>query len=99
MKKPVLTFLLSLALSLSALAPFGAATALGQEQCWDNAAIQSALDQGRIQPVAAVLAREGINPATQVLNVRVCEQGGAVVYVLAVLEASGEARNLTVSAQ
>ncbi|WP_417580467.1 hypothetical protein [Pelagibacterium sp.] len=91
--------LTSLALALSLSLPLGVVPAVAQEACWDNSTIQSALAEGRIQPVAAVLSREGIDPSTEVLSVKVCEQSGALVYVLAVLEASGQARNLTLSAQ
>lgn len=99
MKNSFLSRLASLALALSLLVPLGAIPAVGQEGCWDNATIQAALAEGRIQPVAAVLAREGIDPSTEVLGVKVCEQGGSPVYVLAVLEAAGQARNLTLQAQ
>lgn len=90
---------MSAALLASLAVPLGAGSASAQDGCWDNAAIQSALAAGQIRPVADVLAREGIPPTTQVLNVKVCNQGGGPVYVLAVLEPSGEARNLTVRAQ
>lgn len=86
-------------LAATLVLPFGAAPALAQGACWDNAAIQSAVAGGQIRSVADVLAREGIPGSTQVLNVKVCEQGGGPVYVLAVLEASGEARNLTLNAR
>lgn len=99
MKKALVSRIASLVLGLSLSLPLGIAPAMAQDGCWDNAGIQAALAEGRIQPVAAVLAREGIDPSTEVLNVRVCEQGGGLVYVLAVLEASGEARNLTLDAR
>lgn len=99
MKKPALSRIISLALAIPLLLPLGAAPVTAQENCWDNSAIQSALSSGQIQPVASVLAREGVPESTQVLTVKVCDQGGAPVYVIAVLEASGQARNLTLSAQ
>ena len=99
MKNTVLPRLASLVLALSLTVPFGAMPAGAQEMCWDNSAIQAALAEGRIRPVAAVLSREGIDPSTEVLSVKVCEQGAALVYVLAVLEANGQARNLTLNAQ
>lgn len=99
MKNAFLSRLTSMALALSLSLPLGAMPVAAQEACWDNSTIQSALAEGRIQPVAAVLSREGIDPSTEVLNVKVCEQGGAPVYVLAVLETSGQARNLTLSAR
>lgn len=89
----------ALILALPLVLPFGAAPSLAQENCWDNSTIQSALASGQIQPVSAVLAREGVPRSTEVLSVKVCEQGGTPVYVLAVLEASGQARNLTLNAQ
>jgi hypothetical protein len=99
MKKTALSRITSLALAIPLLLPLGAAPVVAQENCWDNSAIQSALSSGQIQPVASVLAREGIPGSTQVLTVKVCEQGGAPVYVIAVLEESGQARNLTLGAQ
>lgn len=99
MKKSFASLTASLVMALALVLPAGIAPAAAQEQCWDNSAIQAALGEGRIRPVAAILSREGIDPSTEVLSVRVCEQGGSPVYVLAVLEASGQARNLTVSAQ
>ncbi|WP_332716942.1 hypothetical protein [Pelagibacterium mangrovi] len=99
MKSTVFSRLASLVLALGLLFPLGAMPVGAQEACWDNSAIQAALAEGRIQPVAAVLSREGIDPSTEVLSVKVCEQGGSPVYVLAVLEANGQARNLTVSAR
>lgn len=99
MKKVLLSTMASIAFAATLALPFGAGPAFAQDGCWDNAAIQSAVASGQIRPVADVLAREGIPGSTQILNVRVCDQGGAPVYVLAVLEASGEARNLTVSAR
>ncbi|SDZ96786.1 hypothetical protein SAMN05428936_101703 [Pelagibacterium halotolerans] len=99
MKNAFVSRLTSLALALSLSLPLGAMPVAAQEVCWDNSAIQAALAEGRIQPVAAVLSREGIDPSTEVLSVKVCEQGGALVYVLAVLETSGQARNLTLNAQ
>ncbi|SDG36596.1 hypothetical protein [Pelagibacterium luteolum] len=99
MKKSFASRISMLILALGLFASAGAAPAVAQGGCWDNATIQAALSEGRIQPVAAVLSREGIDPSTEVLSVRVCDQGGALVYVLAVLEASGEARNLTLNAQ
>ena len=99
MKNHFLSRSLSLVLALSLFVPLGVAPVSAQQGCWDNATIQAADSEGRIQPVAAVLSREGIDPSTEVLSVKVCEQGGGPVYVLAVLEASGEARNLTLNAQ
>ena len=99
MKNTVLPRLASLVLALGLIVPLGVMPAAAQEACWDNSAIQAALADGSIQPVAAVLSREGIDPSTEVLSVKVCEQGGALVYVLAVLEANGQARNLTLNAQ
>ncbi|MEQ8444498.1 MAG: hypothetical protein RIB57_01290 [Pelagibacterium sp.] len=99
MKNAFTSRLTSLALALSLSLPLGALPVAAQEVCWDNSTIQSALAEGRIQPVAAVLSREGIDPSTEVLSVKVCEQSGALVYVLAVLETSGQARNLTLNAQ
>jgi hypothetical protein len=100
MKKTALFRIVSLALALTVLAPATLSQVAAQGGgCMGNAEIQEAISAGRIAPVGQVLAREGIPSSTQVLSVRVCEQGGGLQYVLAVLEASGEARNLTLPAQ
>ena len=99
MKNALFSHFLSVIVVVALLAPAGSGAAFAQDACWDNSTIQAALAEGRIQPVAAVLSREGIDPSTEVLSVKVCEQSGALVYVLAVLESSGQARNLTLNAQ
>ncbi len=99
MKKLLMPRLSHLLLALGLMLPFGVSPGMAQEACWDNSAIQSALAEGRILPVATVLQREGIDPSTEVLSVKVCDEGGTEVYVLAVLEASGQARNLTLNAK
>lgn len=99
MKNVLLSRIIPAVVSAALVLPVGFGPAAAQGTCWDNGQIQSALAGGQIRSVAEVLAREGIPPSTQVLNVRVCEQSGGPVYILSVLEASGEARNLTVGAQ
>jgi hypothetical protein len=99
MKKALLSRFVSAALAATLVLPLGAGSAVAQEVCWDNIRIQTAVASGEIAPIADVLAREGIPAANVRGAVKVCEQGGQLVYVLPVLEASGEARNLTVSAQ
>ncbi|MCD7059504.1 hypothetical protein [Pelagibacterium xiamenense] len=97
--KNALRHILAIALLAAAPVAVPVTPAAAQSGCWDNSAIQSALAEGRIIPVAQVLSREGVPTSTEVLSVKVCEQGGTLVYVLAVLEASGQARNLTLNAQ
>ncbi|WP_116652856.1 hypothetical protein [Pelagibacterium sediminicola] len=99
MKKVLLSRFVSAALAATLVLPVGAGAAFAQGACWDNAAIQAAVASGQILSLADARAREGIPGSTQILDVKVCEQGGAPVYVIAVLEASGEARNLTISAR
>lgn len=97
--KNTLSHILTIALLIAAPLSVSVTPAAAQSGCWDPPAIQAALAEGHIQPVGQVLAREGIPASTEVLSVKVCEQGGAPVYVLAVLGASGEAKNLTLNAQ
>ncbi|WP_207747573.1 hypothetical protein [Pelagibacterium limicola] len=99
MKKALLSKLVSAVCVATLVLPLGAGSAVAQGACWDNTRIQAAVASGEIRPVADILEREGIPAANVTGAVKVCEQGGGLVYVLPVLEASGEARNLTVSAQ
>ncbi|WP_127145666.1 hypothetical protein [Pelagibacterium montanilacus] len=99
MKKAPHTHRAALVLAAALMFPLGPGIASAQQGCWDNSAIQSAVASGEIQPVASVLSREGIPGSTEVLSVKVCDQGGSIVYVVAVLEADGQARNLTLNAR
>lgn len=67
-------------------------------QCLDNRAIQDAIASGEIAPVSDILAANGVGADEQVLSVKVCEDGGGLVYVIAVLGPDGDARNLTLPA-
>jgi len=81
MKSTVFSRLASLVLALGLLFPLGAMPVGAQEACWDNSAIQAALAEGRIQPVAAVLSREGIDPSTERAGFKSSEQAGSPAYV------------------
>jgi hypothetical protein len=86
---------IAMALPLSfALAP----PAMAAGHCLSNKEIQAALSSGQISPVAAALAQAGVGRDAKVLSVRVCEEGGRMVYVVAVLGTDGDARNLTLPA-
>lgn len=68
------------------------------DDCLDNRAIQDAIASGMIAPVDVVLAENGVGGDEQVLSVKVCDQGGGLVYVVAVLGPDGDARNLVLPA-
>ena len=95
----LMTRLLFTFLSVALVGAMLLAPAWAQENCLTDAEVQAAVAGGEIQPVARVLEREGVPASTQVLSVRVCETGGELSYVLAVLGEAGEASTLTLSAR
>jgi len=83
-----------------ALALALAGTSATQAQaCLDKRQIQEAVSSGQIMSLDAVLAQAGVDPNAEILNVQVCDEGGALVYVIGVLSTDGQAQNLTLSAQ
>jgi hypothetical protein len=72
--------------------------ALAQGQCLSNREIQAALASGEIQPVASVLANAGVGRDETLVSVKVCKEGGGLVYVVAVIGPDGNPRNLTLPA-
>jgi hypothetical protein len=83
---------LALALGIAGTGPASA------QACLDNRQIQEAVSSGQILPLANVLTNAGIDAATTVLSVQVCDQDGQMVYVIGILSATGEAQNLVLSA-
>lgn len=92
--KPTASIVLALAL---ALAVVGTGTAQAQA-CLDKRQIQEAVASGQIRSLDAVLASAGVDASSEILNVQVCDQGGALVYVIGVLAPDGQAQNLTLNA-
>ncbi|WP_338722971.1 hypothetical protein [Devosia sp. XK-2] len=93
--KPSAPIALALALAL-ALASTGQSQA---QACLDKRQIQEAVSSGQIASLDTVLARAGVDAGSEILNVQVCDEGGALVYVIGVLSPDGQAKNLTLSAQ
>jgi uncharacterized membrane protein YkoI len=93
--KPSASIALALALAL-ALAGTGSAQA---QACLDKRQIQEAVASGQIKSLDAVLASAGVDANAEILNVQVCDQGGALVYVIGVLAPDGQAQNLTLTAK
>ncbi|WP_084619903.1 hypothetical protein [Devosia chinhatensis] len=93
--KPSASIALALALAI-ALTGTGSAQA---QACLDKRQIQEAVASGQIMSLDAVLASAGVDPSAEILNVQVCDQGGALVYVIGVLAPDGQAQNLTLNAQ
>ncbi|MCW5721961.1 MAG: hypothetical protein KIS86_12545 [Devosia sp.] len=93
--KPSAAAALALALAL-AFAGTGGAQA---QACLDKRQIQEAVASGQIMSLDAVLKAAGVDPSAEILNVQVCDQGGALVYVIGVLSADGQAQNLVLRAQ
>jgi hypothetical protein len=93
--KPSALMALALAIGL-ALAGTGSTQA---QACLDKRQIQEAVASGEIMSLDAVLASAGVDPSADILNVQVCDEGGALVYVIGVLSADGQAQNLVLPAQ
>ena len=79
-----------------ALAGIGLAAA---QACIDNSAeIQALISSGTIISQYDAVAAAGYS-ADQILNFRLCQDGGSYVWIVGVLSADGTAQNLTISAQ
>ena len=94
-------------LSLKLLAPIAVALVLGlagtggavAQACIDNSTeIQALISEGRIMSQYDAVAAAGYS-ADQILNFRLCEDGGGFVWIVGILSADGTAQNITVSAQ
>ena len=94
--KPSAPIALALALAL-ALASTGQSQA---QACLDNRQIQEAVLSGEIQSLPQVLAAAGIDSSVAIPNpVRVCDEGGRLVYILDVLSEDGQIQTITLNAQ
>jgi hypothetical protein len=94
MKSRFATFLAGLVvagLAFGVVVPTEAAGA-----CLGKRDIQQAVSDGRILPLASVLAAGGISPS-DVVSFQVCEQGGGYVYILQVY-GSGDAETVVLNA-
>lgn len=93
-------------LTLTSLAPIAMALLLGlattpaqAQACIDSSAeIQALISSGQIISQYDAVASAGYS-ADQILNFRLCDQGGRYVWIIGVLSADGTAQNLTISAQ
>ncbi|MDB5614091.1 MAG: hypothetical protein JWQ22_1744 [Devosia sp.] len=94
-------------LILKILAPIAVAMALGlagsgaaqAQACIDSSAeIQALISEGRIMSQYDAVAAAGYS-ADQILNFRLCDDGGRYVWIVGILSADGTAQNLTISAQ
>lgn len=97
MKTLTLRFLAPIAMALAlALAGTGMAAA---QSCIDNSAeIQALISSGTIISQYDAVASAGYS-ADQILNYRLCQDGGGYVWIVGILSADGTAQNLTISAQ
>lgn len=97
MKTLISRFVASILVALMiGLAGTGVASA---QACIDSSAeIQALINEGRIISQYDALAQAGYSD-DQLLNYRLCDQGGQYVWVLGVVSSDGTAQNLTVSAQ
>lgn len=76
----------------------GAGGAMAQACIDSSAEIQALISEGRIISQYEAVASAGYS-ADQILNFRLCEQGGRYVWIIGVLSADGTAQNLTISAE
>lgn len=96
-KAPIPSALVALALAIALALP---GTGPSQAQaCLDKRDIQEAVASGQIMSLDAVLSMAGVDPSAEILNVQVCDKGGGLVYVIGVLSADGQARNLVLNAR
>lgn len=87
------------ALALALVLGFAGTGGAQAQACLDKRQIQEAVSSGQILSLDVVLAQAGVDPNAEILNVQVCDEGGALVYVIGVLSMDGQAQNLTLSAQ
>ncbi|KKC33714.1 hypothetical protein [Devosia psychrophila] len=97
MKTLILKILAPAALAVGiGLAGSGAAQA---QSCIDSSAeIQALISDGRIMSQYDAVAAAGYS-ADQILNFRLCDDGGRYVWIVGILSADGTAQNLTISAE
>ena len=93
--------------SLKLLGPIAVALALGvsgtgvahAQACIDSSAeIQALISEGRIMSQYDAVAAAGYS-VDEILNYRLCQDGGRYVWIVGVLSADGTAQNLTISAE
>ena len=97
MKTLTLKFIAPIVIALAmGLAGTGMASA---QACIDSSAeIQALISAGTIISQYDAVAAAGYS-ADQILNFRLCQDGGGYVWIVGVLSADGTAQNLTISAQ
>jgi hypothetical protein len=76
----------------------GTGTAVAQTCIDSSAEIQAMISEGRIISQYDAVAAAGYD-AGQILNFRLCEDGGRYFWIVGVLSDDGAAQNLTLSAQ
>ena len=84
---------MAMAIGLTGASPASA------QACLDNRQIQEAVSAGEIMSLVDVLALAGVDTSAEILSVQVCDESGALVYVIGVLTPEGEAQNLVLGAQ
>lgn len=89
---------LTIALTASAFLAGVTPSAAQSSDCLNDAAVQQAVQTGRILPLSEVLSRAGLPPNIKVLPpVKVCPNAAGLAYHVAVLEGQN-ARNLVLPA-
>jgi uncharacterized membrane protein YkoI len=99
MKRALIIFLTALAAALSLTIAATSPSMAQGGSCLEPRDIQNAVSSGDILPLASILSYAGVDQAQEVLSVKVCDRGGQLYYVVAVLDdASNEVQNLTLNA-
>jgi hypothetical protein len=88
------------ALVVALLAGFalpGATMAQDYGDCLNKRDIQQAIEDGKISPLADVMAQAGINERP--LSVQVCEVDGSPHYVVNMMDSYGDGQRIVLNAQ
>ncbi len=88
-----------LAAAAFALAPPNAASAAPRLHCLSAAEQRAAIADGRAVPLATVRRNLRHRAAGEVVRVRLCQDGGRLVYMLTVLPRDGKVKHATVDAK
>ena len=96
MKKSVTTLMAVLVAALTLSVATASPSYAQGGTCLDKRESQDALNSGEIQPLSNVLANAGVDQ--EVLDYDVCERNGQFVYLVVVVDPSGDAQKLTLPA-
>ncbi len=97
--KQVLSLVLAALMTATAPAFAAVGPALAQErECLSDRQIYSGVEQGQLASLDEVLRANGVDRSSEILSVRVCDDGGGYAYYVGVLNSYGEAQTLVLPA-